>query len=102
MWGHEHRLALYEPFMGLQRGRCLGASAVPVFKDEQSYTPDAGLKYPDGAGTPVWNANAQLSTSADDYNHCYAILTLKDKDAALEYFQVDASGNTTSLFRECF
>jgi len=39
-WGHEHNLALYEPYMGLKRGRCVGCSAVPVFQNQQSYTLD--------------------------------------------------------------
>ena len=30
IWGHEHNLAIYQPFAGIDRGRCVGHSAVPV------------------------------------------------------------------------
>ncbi len=29
-WGHEHTLSIYQPFAGLERGRCVGHGAVPV------------------------------------------------------------------------
>lgn len=37
--GHEHTLALYEPYMGLQRARCVGTSAVPASTNQQKYEP---------------------------------------------------------------
>lgn len=30
LWGHEHNLGIYQPFRGIERGRCAGHSAVPV------------------------------------------------------------------------
>jgi 3',5'-cyclic AMP phosphodiesterase CpdA len=31
-WGHEHTLGVYPSYMGLKRGRCIGASAVRFFR----------------------------------------------------------------------
>jgi len=33
IWGHEHNLGIYQPFAGIERGRCVGHSAVPVLSD---------------------------------------------------------------------
>src|SRR5262249_35655520 len=38
-WGHEHRLDIYAPYLGLQRGRCLGCSAIPVFVENNYFKP---------------------------------------------------------------
>jgi len=37
IWGHEHNLGIYEPFAGIERGRCVGHSAVPVLNDTDPY-----------------------------------------------------------------
>ncbi len=34
LWGHEHNLVVYEPYMNLRRGRCIGCGAFPVGKEE--------------------------------------------------------------------
>lgn len=62
-WGHEHTLAIFDPYMGLQRGRCIGASAVPVFTDQQSYTNASGLESMVGQGCPsgMLRANSEIT-----------------------------------------
>lgn len=37
IWGHEHNLAIYNPFAGINRGRCVGHSAVPVLVMHNPY-----------------------------------------------------------------
>jgi predicted phosphodiesterase len=37
LWGHEHNQVIYAPFLGVERGRCLGASAIPVPVDKDLY-----------------------------------------------------------------
>lgn len=99
-WGHEHTLAVYLPYMGLRRGRCVGASAVPVFSDQQSYTPATDLKTVDGK-LPDWDRKAQLATNADDvYDHTFAILDLANAPASVEYFGVPVNGASVSLLKE--
>ena len=44
-FGHEHTLAIYPPYTGIQRARCVGASAVPVFIDQQNYETAAGYRH---------------------------------------------------------
>ncbi|OXC73407.1 metallophosphoesterase family protein [Caballeronia sordidicola] len=31
-WGHEHRCAIYKPFMGVEYARCIGHGGVPVYQ----------------------------------------------------------------------
>jgi hypothetical protein len=91
-WGHEHTLAVYDSYMNLQRGRCLGASAVPVFTNQQSYSAASGLQtYGDGP-MPTWNKNAQLGNNGESYNNCFAIMTLNGASANVDYYQVPIDG----------
>ena len=77
--------------MGLKRGRCVGASAVPVFQDQQSYTTATGLKTLDGS-IPTWNPDGVLGTSKGAYNNCFAMMTLTGAAAVVEYFEVPQGG----------
>ena len=62
-WGHEHTLGIYAPYMGLKRGRCVGASAVPVLINQQSYTTATGLQTLNNGPMPVWDANGILGNN---------------------------------------
>lgn len=96
-WGHEHTLAVYDPYMGLQRGRCIGASAVPVFTDQQSYENASGLQTYEGAPLPAWNVNGVLGDNGTDYAHGFAIMTLKGPSATVDYYQVPVLGTASRL-----
>jgi len=96
-WGHEHTLAIFDPYMGLKRGRCVGASAVPVFTDQQSYTNASGLETYGGAGLPVWNTKGQLGDNGTSYNNCFALMTLNGSSANVDYYQVPMLGTATKL-----
>jgi len=88
-WGHEHTLALYDPYVGLVRGRCVGASAVPVFTDQQQYAADNDLIKPPITTLPTWNPAATLGNNGTDYNNGFAIMTLNGAEAAtVNYYQV--------------
>ncbi len=87
-WGHEHTLALYSPYMGLQKGRCLGASAVPVFTDQQKYQSAAGLQTYQGAPMPEWDSNVVLGNNGTVYNNAFAMMTLNGSSATVAYYQV--------------
>jgi len=99
-WGHEHTLAVYEPYMGLWRGRCVGCSAVPVFKDQQDYQLNRKLKTQNPGVFPAWKAQAQLGIVGDDYAHAFAILALADQKATVEYYQLNAQGSAELLWQE--
>jgi hypothetical protein len=87
-WGHEHTLGVFPPYMGLKRGRCVGASAVPVFQDQQSYTTASGLETLNGQSMPTWDPNAVLGTSKDMYNNCFAMMSVNGASATVEYYEV--------------
>src|SRR4029077_8178019 len=74
-WGHEHRLDIYAPYQGLQRGRCLGCSAIPVFTAD-----DPGqLKFPDVPllqDPPGSGVSPRLGNDGTLYRHAYAIVKL--------------------------
>jgi hypothetical protein len=90
-WGHEHTLGIFDLYMGLKRGRCVGASAVPVFEDQQSYTAATCLKTLDGT-MPTWDVNGVLGVSSGAYNNCFAMMTLTGASAEVDYYQVPQGG----------
>ena len=96
-WGHEHTLAIFDPYMGLKRGRCIGASAVPVFSDQQSYNKSSGLETYGGSPLPTWDKSGQLGDNGTFYNHCFAFMTLTGVSASVEYYQVPIHGTATKL-----
>jgi predicted phosphodiesterase len=87
-WGHEHTLAVYDPYMGVKQARCLGASAIPVFIQQQSYTVDRSLKCYQNGPAATWNVHAQLGNNGTDYNHCFGILELSGPKATATYYEV--------------
>ena len=96
-WGHEHTLALYDPYMGLSRGRCVGASAVPVFKDQQQYAPCKDLLTYNKAPLPTWSSKAILGDNGTEYNNAFAIMTLNGASATVDYYQVPLLQPATKL-----
>jgi hypothetical protein len=91
-WGHEHTLALYDEYLGLERGRCVGASAVPVFTNQQDYADDNSLLNGNVTTLPSWNPAANLGSTDDDYNNAFAIMTLNGAAAVVNYYQVPPNG----------
>jgi hypothetical protein len=93
-WGHEHTLSIYDPFVGLQRGRCLGHGAVPVSTLDKLYVPIPGLDQ-----TPSIVANTQLQQQGGVYAHGYAVLAFGTKDCKAEYYQ-DLNGRAALVYSE--
>jgi hypothetical protein len=58
-WGHEHTLSIYAPYLGLQKGRCIGHGAIPVLIDDGNdpltklVNPPRLLSHPLGANGSV-------------------------------------------------
>jgi hypothetical protein len=101
LWGHEHNLTLYEPYLGLARGRCIGAGAVPIRVSEMPYNLATDLVLPAGqANPPQLNTAVQLSHDGESYNHAYALLTLRGPTAEIGYYQMAAEGSSELLFSE--
>ncbi len=94
-WGHEHRLGVYDPFQTLQRGRCLGHAAVPVFADPPGDPPQL-------AGVPVHLENGKpldMGTANGVYKHGFAIMTLNGTSAQVRYYR---QGDAAPLWEETF
>jgi predicted phosphodiesterase len=96
-WGHEHRLDIYAPYLGLERGRCLGCSAIPVFVEADHFQPKFDVPLvPDpagGGGQPI-----RLGDDGTVYNRAYAIMKLNGPEASIAYYQ--DSDENQPLFTE--
>jgi len=94
-WAHEHRLAVYDAFQGLARGRCVGHGAIPVFADKAGDPPKL-------AGVPVHREGGKLldmGSTDKVFKHGFAIMTLKGKKATVAYFR---QGEAKPLWQETF
>jgi predicted phosphodiesterase len=102
LWGHEHNLVVYDPYAGLNRGRCVGAGAIPISTSDNPYGANPHLVAPPGqTGLPRMNPEVQLAVSNGYYQHCYAIVTLDQATAHVDYHQVEiADGASARLYSE--
>lgn len=88
-WGHEHAFSVYAPYLGLDKGRCLGHGAVPVFVDAP----------PSAAATMIADpprlVGPPLGSDGVTYAHGYAIVSLGA--GTVDYYQV---GQTAPMLSE--
>jgi len=98
LWGHEHNLIVFEPYLNLMRGRCIGAGAIPMMVEEKPYQPNPNLNLQGQALPPVMALNkAKLSTNNDQfYYHSYAIMDLHKAEGRVSYYQLDSINNGSS------
>ncbi len=91
-WGHEHDLLVYQPYVGLRRGRCVGAGAVPRLVGQEIRTPPSGLVLPAGHPTPpVLIPGTEIGNNGVVDDHVFAILELDGPRATTRYYQTDSS-----------
>jgi len=96
-WGHEHNLSIYQPYLGLNRGRCIGHGAVPTFEVGPENTPDTRIDNP-----PLLQ-NVLLGEVNRIYMHGFTIMRLgqgAQSTASAEYYQSD--GSAKPMFTETF
>ena len=104
LWGHEHNFDYFDPYLGLKKGRCVGASAIPCLKAQDPY---GLIQNPDLQGQSALPSLApnvmELSVNSDGtYFHNYAILTLRSPnsefaDSKIEYYELDAANRGASI-----
>ena len=104
LWGHEHNFEYFCPYLGLNKGRCVGASAIPCLKGQNPY---GLIQNPDLQGQPALPQLApgmlELSVNPDGvYFHNYAILTLRSpqsqfQDSRIEYYELDSDSHGPSI-----
>lgn len=92
LWGHEHDLVIFEPHLGLERGRCIGGSAFPVGNFEMPTTP--------ANADVLYNKEVQLSKGQSFYQHCYVVMKLSGPNATVFYYE-DRDGGR-ELYRDQF
>ena len=102
LWGHEHNLAAFEPYAGLERGRCIGSGAIPVALMWEPYTPLENLALADGFDAPpVMRPEVRLDHDGDHYHHAFCVLDVVDDAGQMDYFQVaGVAGDAELIFTE--
>src|SRR5262249_42904111 len=104
LWGHEHNFEYFNSYLGLNKGRCVGASAIPNLKDQNPY---ALIQNPDLQGQPALPTLApgmlELGINSDGvYFHNFAIVTLRSPDSEvhdsqIDYYELDSANHGPSI-----
>lgn len=101
-WGHEHNLCVYEPFAGLEKGRCIGHGAIPAFLSPSPYQPLANVQplpalvdAPGEAGKKL-----ELASTGSVYDHGFVILELDDDALTAKASYYQASQPDQAMFVE--
>jgi hypothetical protein len=105
LWGHEHNQIIYNPFKGLKKGRCVGASAIPNHYPPDLYAVAEELRaLPTDEVPGILDVKPLPNLAVDHtglYNLGFATLSLDGPQAVCEYFQYDSSAKASaSLFQE--
>ena len=105
-WGHEHILQVYDPHLGLPKGRCIGHGAFPILAEENAYKIANHsiplLKVPPGSGQ---RTELLADERSGVLEHGYVILKLRppDQESEVIYFTVPGDGSEATsqeIFRE--
>lgn len=75
--GHEHRLAIYEPYNGVTKFRCIGAGAVPEFVKDNYFESHGMCK-----DVPYGSVGVR-------YKHSFVMLNVDHNNVWAEYFDED-------------
>lgn len=92
-WGHEHALSVYESYLGLAHGRCIGHGAVPVFATESETVGPARIV------DPPRLHEVHLGIDGQIYRHGFATIQFgQDGSATATYY--DSAAGTAPIFSE--
>ena len=106
LWGHEHNFDYFKPYLGLGKGRCVGASAIPSLKDQNPYGLIGNPDLQGQASLPQWDDSGKMTklqiTKDGGYFHDYAVITLRSpdsriKDSEIRYYEVDSCNKGESI-----
>ncbi|MDY7093233.1 MAG: metallophosphoesterase [Acidobacteriota bacterium] len=90
-WGHEHNLCVYQPTLGLAKGRCIGHGAIPALVEADPYAPNPKVPNPPQMVEDPANPGQPLRLGVVDesYAHGFVILRLDDqrRQATASYYQ---------------
>ena len=84
LWGHEHNLCIFEPYSNgpgqpLPKGRCVGASAVPMYLAQRPVAPPNLVVPPGVDGPPRIVTGTALGDNGTVFNYCYAMMRWRDR-----------------------
>lgn len=102
LWGHEHNQVIYQPFSGLERGRCIGAGAIPipaikpVYDASGDFTP--GQPVPDLLGDPASRLTKDAATGLYDLG--FAMLSLDGSNGSATYYGFNETAGARPVFAE--
>ena len=105
-WGHEHTLQVYGPHLGLEKGRCVGYGAFPIFAQENPYhIEDPSIPLLKAAAVSGQRTEVVVDDRSGVYEHGYVILKLRPQGQPSEaiYYTVPGDGSeaiSTEIFRE--
>lgn len=90
-WGHEHNLEIYEPYLGLEKGRCMGHGAIPKLLTQSVYQIAAGVPDPPRLVDDPRRPGTPLRLDAVDqvYAHGFTMIDIDDaaRTATASYYQ---------------
>ncbi|MBY5533627.1 metallophosphoesterase [Rhizobium leguminosarum] len=96
-WGHEHSLSIYQPYAGLERGRCVGHGAIPVSIIDEIYREVEGLDT-----APPLIPDTKQAATGNLWSHGYALLSLRDQACTASYYELMATGGERTIYQESF
>lgn len=102
LWGHEHNMIAFQPYLGLRKGRCIGSGAIPVALHWQPYQQLPTLALPEGIdAAPQMNLDCQLGHDGDHYHHAFGVLSVDGRRGQMNYFEVaGVEGNAQLIYTE--
>lgn len=99
LWGHEHNQVIYEPFKGFERGRCIGASAIPVWEDDALYTLNEKIVGEYAPAKLGFDIQLGIEEKSRRYRLGYGLINIDGKTANETYYELDTE---TGVERELF
>lgn len=102
LWGHEHNMVAFDPYIGLRKGRCIGSGAIPVALHWQPYKQLPNLEVPQSIGVaPQINLDCRLGHDGDHYHHAFGLLSIDGADGLMNYYQVPGvEGDAEIIYSE--
>jgi 3',5'-cyclic AMP phosphodiesterase CpdA len=102
LWGHEHCQQIFQPFAGLTRGRCLGASAIPTLPSERPY--EAATGFSPGQAPPGLLDDPAARLGIDPvtgwHDLGFGLLELDGIAADMTYYGYNQTSGARALFSE--
>ena len=95
LWGHEHALCIFEPYSygghAMPKGRCVGASAVPMYLAQRPVPDPKLIPSPGESGAPQIVPGTGLGDNGTVFNYCYAIMNLAGPKLSVDYYQLNST-----------